>query len=143
MALDLQAILNEAVSEVLEKKEEETKESVEEAYSLAERTKGEENKEELLEKVKKGAKEVQRRAEDATKEARRKLEDIKDKLTGEDGVVHKGVKTVKRGLEDARTAVSRAAEDHPYAAAATGALAAGAGALGLRKMIKKRGGLKK
>jgi len=134
MALDLQAILNEAVSEVLENKEEETKEQVNEFGFDAEN---------VVEKGKKVAKEVQRKAEDMTKEARRKLEDAKDKLTGEDGIVHKGVKTVKRGLEDAKTAVSRAAEDHPYTAAATGALAAGAGALGLRKMIKKRGGLKK
>ena len=132
MALDLQAILNEAVSEVLEKKEEETKEQVNE-FSF----------DDVVEKGKEIAKEIGRKAEDVTKGARRKLEDIKDKATGEDSVIHKGVKAVKRGLEDTKTAVSRAIEDHPYAAAATGALAAGAGALGLRKMIKKRGGLKK
>lgn len=125
MSLDLQAILNEAVSEVLEKKGDDTKEQVNE-FNLGD-----------------VVKKVERKAEVMTKEARRKLEDIKDKATGEDSIIHKGVKTVKRGLEDAKTAVGRAVEDHPYAAAATGALAAGAGALGLRKMIKKRGGLKK
>ena len=34
--------------------------------------------------------------------------------------------------------VQAAAEEHPYLAAATGALAAGAGALGLRKLLKRR-----
>jgi len=33
--------------------------------------------------------------------------------------------------------VQAAAEEHPYLAAATGALAAGAGALGLRKLLKR------
>ena len=101
MALDLQAILNEAVSEVLEKKEEETKDSVTEPIGEADNSAtGGESK-----------------------------EDFKEKVVG----------AVKKGYD----AVKDTAGAHPYLTAATGALAAGAGALGLRKMIRKRGGLKK
>ena len=124
MALDLQAILNEAVSEVLEKKGEETKDSVTEPVGEVDDS---------------AAKKVGNDVPSTTPKPSEMPKEIKGDDESKEDLKEKVVGAVKKGYES----VKSAAEEHPYAAAATGALAAGAGALGLRKMIKKRGGLKK
>ena len=142
MALDLQAILNEAVSEVLEKKEEENvNESVTEPIEeMDNRTASG-----IVNQIKKLQEELKNPGltPDHKMELQKQLDELKAKLnaSGEakEDLKEKAAGAIKKGYK----AVKDAAEDHPYLAAATGALAAGAGALGLRKMIQKRGGLKK
>jgi len=104
MALDLQAILNEAVSEVLEAQAKDGPTPIPNQPVNPDEVKPgkQEQNEELLNKVKEFFGKAKEKAE--------------------------------QGVETAGEFV----KEHPYATAATGALAAGAGALGLRKLIQKR-----
>jgi len=145
MALDLQAILNEAVSEVLEKKEEETKEQVNESVTEPIEEVGNREATAIVNQIKKLQEELKSPGltPDHKIELQKQLDQLKKKIgyggEAKEDLKEKAAGAIKKGYK----AVKDAAEDHPYLSAATGALAAGAGALGLRKMIQKRGGLKK
>jgi len=151
MALDLQAILNEAVSEVLGKEGQSINESVIDVVNeVSDATKlniaqqlSKLNKEkEKLDKILQNPNLGDREREDYEKE----MAQLNAQINRLSGIVKGGSDEAKEGIMDKVTGalhkVGKAVEDHPYAAAATGAIAAGLGALGVRKLVKKRGGVR-
>jgi len=140
MALDLQAILNEAVSEVLGKEGQSINESVTDVVNEA---LDNHTVTAIVNQIKKLKKDLEdpNLGDYQREDIQRQIQKLQEQLKG--GVSDEAKEGIMDKVTGALHKIGKAVEDHPYAAAATGAIAAGLGALGVRKLIKKPGGFRR